>query len=395
MRLSAIGAVIACCIAGAAPANAVVGGQPVTPGDLQSVANVRIGGLFGCTGTLVAPEWVVTAGHCGSVTGPLDIPTPIGAPASFYTVDLGSVRADGSGAERHEVSALHVDTDYIVTNGVGNDVTLLKLATPSKITPMQIVAPGNRDIWKAGTLATVAGFGLTKEDGDAPDVMQQAKVPIATDDYCAAAYPKDGIPFLAPGGFDPATMLCAGYPRGGIDTCTGDSGGPLLAALPNGALRLVGATSYGDGCARPGKPGVYARLAEGRIREFIRKTAPAALAPEYVAPAAPPASTRARVRLTALALQLKRKAVTTTRAARLRWNLNRAATVYITFRKVGGRGSRHLVRRGRAGGNSLRFTARIKGSGLTPGRWRVRIAARDTDGHRTRVQTRAFRVARR
>jgi secreted trypsin-like serine protease len=76
-------------------------------------------------------------------------------------------------------------------------------------------------------------------------------------------------------------MFCAGYPQGGTDTCQGDSGGPLLVGVGQ-ALRLVGATSFGKGCAEAGHPGVYARLAEGPIRGFIARLVPQAFAPEPV-----------------------------------------------------------------------------------------------------------------
>jgi hypothetical protein len=121
-------------------------------------------------------------------------------------------------------------------------------------------------------------------------------VPITTDDYCAKAYPSGLSTLPDDGSFDAKTMLCAGYPQGGTDTCQGDSGGPLLATLPSGTLRLVGATSFGNGCAEPGKPGVYARLAEGPIRSFIERFVPDAFAsPEPAgagsqAPAATPQS---------------------------------------------------------------------------------------------------------
>jgi secreted trypsin-like serine protease len=74
-------------------------------------------------------------------------------------------------------------------------------------------------------------------------------------------------------------MVCAGYPQGGTDTCEGDSGGPLLAPVKAG-FRLAGATSFGAGCGQAGKPGMYARLAEGRIREWLKTVVPEAFAPE-------------------------------------------------------------------------------------------------------------------
>ena len=279
-------AVLLC--AGAVPAGAVVGGTPVPDGRLRYVANIAIGGSFGCTGTLIAPTWVLTAGHCGSLTGSSTgglVPTPVGVPASAYDVKLGSVHADGTGAEDHTVTQVVVDSDYIVTNGAGNDVTLLQLDHASGVPPVRIAAVGERHIWDARTKATIAGFGLTSQDAqEPPDTMQRAQVPIQSDSDCANAYPNG----LGGGSYDARTMLCAGYPQGGTDTCQGDSGGPLLTPARDGVLRLVGATSFGEGCAQAGKPGVYARLAEGPIRAFVQRFVPGAFEPEPGAAAPKP-----------------------------------------------------------------------------------------------------------
>jgi secreted trypsin-like serine protease len=62
---------------------------------------------------------------------------------------------------------------------------------------------------------------------------------------------------------------------GGVDTCQGDSGGPMFGRDAVGGLRVVGTTSFGEGCARPGKPGVYGRVADDVLREWIRGVTPA------------------------------------------------------------------------------------------------------------------------
>ena len=59
-------------------------------------------------------------------------------------------------------------------------------------------------------------------------------------------------------------MLCAGRDSGGIDTCQGDSGGPLTRGSS-----LTGIVSWGNGCARRNLFGVYTRISQATIRNFI------------------------------------------------------------------------------------------------------------------------------
>jgi trypsin len=214
----ALAAACAALALSAAPSMAVVGGSDAAPGEYPSVAEITFGKSFLCTGTLIAPNFVLTAGHCGSVTGAA-VASPAAWPAALIATKAST----------------------------------------------HVVGAAGTALWAPSTLEDIVGFGTTSEGGDLPDTLQKAKVPITTDAYCAGAYSD----------FDAASMVCAGYPQGGTDTCQGDSGGPMFGRDAAGALKVVGATSFGEGCARPNKPGVYARVGGNVLREWIRSQAPA------------------------------------------------------------------------------------------------------------------------
>jgi secreted trypsin-like serine protease len=243
--------------AAAAPSSAVVGGNDASPGEYPAVAEITFG-PFLCTGTLITPSWVLTAGHCSNITAGT-VASPASWPPQLISVRVGGVtQSDG---ERLGVSRVVMHPDYLLTSGY--DISLLQLSSNSTMAPTQVAGAGERSIWTAGTLETIVGWGVTSEGGSQPDRLQEAQVPITTDAYCAGAYSD----------FDPRTMVCAGFPQGGVDTCQGDSGGPMFGRSGAGALRVVGTTSFGEGCARPGKPGVYGRVADDTLRPWIEANA--------------------------------------------------------------------------------------------------------------------------
>ncbi|CAM5241479.1 Trypsin OS=Streptomyces antimycoticus OX=68175 GN=SSPO_072560 PE=4 SV=1 [Streptomyces antimycoticus] len=76
-------------------------------------------------------------------------------------------------------------------------------------------------------------------------------MPFVDDATCNSAYDE-----LVPG-----EEICAGrMAQGGVDTCQGDSGGPMFRKDDSGQWIQVGIVSWGEGCARPGKPGVYTEV---------------------------------------------------------------------------------------------------------------------------------------
>jgi secreted trypsin-like serine protease len=264
--LLALVAVTALVAAAASPASAVVGGQNATAGEYPAVAQITFGKNFLCTGTLIAPDTVLTAGHCSSITANANVASPAAYPPALIDVRIGN-HEYGRGGELVPVSRVIMQPNYFLTDGY--DISLIKLSRASTKTPVKVAGSAETSTWSAGTLETIVGWGRTRENGQTPDILQEAQVPVTTHAYCDNAYD---------GGIDEATMLCAGYPEGGVDTCQGDSGGPMFGRTSTGAWRVVGATSFGVGCAREGIPGVYARVGDTTLREWIRSHTPGGVA---------------------------------------------------------------------------------------------------------------------
>ena len=250
----------------ATPSSAVVGGSDAAPGEFPSVAEITFG-AFGCTGTLIDSTHVLSAGPLRHRPTGAVVRQPgrlaDSADRRPHRQQQGRRGRARPGLERHDQPRLPRPDDS------RNDLSILTLSRPSVHAPTQVAAGSERSIWDPGTLATIAGWGNTSADGEEfPDTLQKAQVPITTDEYCESRYSDDDG-----WDFDPETMVCAGYPEGGVDTCQGDSGGPLFADGSAGR-RVVGVTSWGNGCAQEGFPGVYARVADTKLRTWVESVAP-------------------------------------------------------------------------------------------------------------------------
>lgn len=132
-----------------------------------------------------------------------------------------------------------------------NDVALLTMDSPVTFTKSirPICLPTGNAAY-VGQSATVIGWGSLREGGPQPAVLQKVSIPIWTNQECRSKYGN-----AAPGGIV-EHFLCAG--EAGRDSCSGDSGGPLM--IKNGPWVQVGIVSWGIGCGKGQYPGVYTRV---------------------------------------------------------------------------------------------------------------------------------------
>jgi len=213
----------------------IVGGGRASIADYPYVVYLTTAdGFQFCGGTLVDDNKVITAAHCTAGKNPADI-----------VVVAGREDKESGAGMTSPVRSIWVHPQFTDVRS-GSDVSVLTLDTRLPYEPLDLPKKDDTSLYAAGQPGTILGWGRTAADGQPSRYLLRASVPLMTDPDCTKAYPA----------YKPAAMVCAGVPQGGVDSCQGDSGGPLIV---NG--KLAGITSWGEGCAAPGKPGVYTRLA--------------------------------------------------------------------------------------------------------------------------------------
>jgi secreted trypsin-like serine protease len=204
-----------------------------------------------CGAALVARRWVMTAAHC------LFDEDGRRLTAAEVDVVIGRHQLSSSEGERIAVTTLIVHPSYD-NDASEADIALLGLASASSLPPISLISLDNHATLAAkGTMATALGWGQQGEEKEGTDALRRINVPIVDNQTCNAPQALDGEVSN--------NMLCAGIACGGVDTCSGDSGGAFhWLVVPNAAQDgwlQVGVVSWGDGCALPNKYGVYTRVA--------------------------------------------------------------------------------------------------------------------------------------
>ncbi|XP_063780332.1 hepatocyte growth factor activator [Pseudophryne corroboree] len=227
----------------------IMNGISALPGSHPWIAAIYIGNDF-CSGSLILPCWVVSAAHCFSHS----------PKKSSVKVVLGQQFFNHSSdvTQSFEIDRYIFYDKYSIFKPNEHDIVLIRLKKKdghcAKKTQFvqTICLPENGITFEDGYRCEISGWGRMNEDAtDYADVLQEAVVPIIPDSKCSS-------PEVY--GFELSeNMFCAGYFDCSIDACQGDSGGPL-ACEQDKTFYLYGIVSWGDGCGRLNKPGVYTKV---------------------------------------------------------------------------------------------------------------------------------------
>lgn len=249
---SALGAGVAPTAAPAAPhaRASIVGGGRADPAQWPFAVAIFRKGHMHCSGSVIAPTKVLTAGHCLDGFNVANLQVIVGRP-TLRDAAVGQTIGVVSG---------RVHPDFEQT-GL-HDVAVLNLASPAAVTPIALATPEQSAATTVvGAQLRVAGYGATNPFGTRLSGFLKATIEQSrSDNRCLKAYTQDL--------FAPESMICAlgarlknpGRFKIHTSACSGDSGGPLVADTATGPVE-VGTVSFGGAlCGLPAAPTVYSRV---------------------------------------------------------------------------------------------------------------------------------------
>ncbi len=235
----------------------VIGGHNTQVADFPALAYIEGAQAtdgYACTGTVVAPRVVLTAGHCvedlesSSIVEPNEIKVATGISNLKHIPE----------AKVSDVSKVLVypHFDPALLHG---DAGLLILSSPVAAQPIALATKADSSLYAAGKRLKVAGWGIDRIDGEGrahiPNQLKSAVVPIDAAERC-----RDGVGRFY-SFYDAGRQLCTlDSPGFKVTPCNGDSGGPAIATRSDGSAVEVGIVSMGDFTCSPDSPAVYTRV---------------------------------------------------------------------------------------------------------------------------------------
>jgi len=252
----------------------VVGGKDVIPYSWPWQISLLMAGNHRCGGALITNEWVMTAAHCVDQRYPQVYKIRLGV---FYnSLDMATTpstpnensQVGEDGEIISKVIEIHSHPNY--DPGLTNDIALLKLANPVKVTdhisPVCLPTTQDEELPTAGTNLFSTGWGrvsAVEDERELSRTLKQVLLPLMSTEKCKernAENPK----------FDEKVHLCAGFDQGGKGICHGDSGGPAVFQTEDGTWKQIGITSFVQKgtCASPSGSG-YTKVSA--MMDFVKQ----------------------------------------------------------------------------------------------------------------------------
>ncbi|KAG7333138.1 hypothetical protein KOW79_003273 [Hemibagrus wyckioides] len=235
----------------------IVGGQDATEGEWPWQVSLHMKkSQHVCGASIISERWLVTAAHCVQDEPKIRLSQP-----ESWEVYLGlHTQKQLDKAEKRYLKRIIAHPNYNEYT-FDYDIALMELDQPVTFrdTIRPICLPSSSYIFPVGKSVWITGWGATKEGGSGATVLQKAEVRIINSTVCDTLM----------NGQITSRMTCAGVLAGGVDACQGDSGGPMSSINEAGRVFLAGVVSWGDGCARRNKPGIYSTVP--KFRTWIKE----------------------------------------------------------------------------------------------------------------------------